>query len=575
MNMKLKIEVNNNTLFAEPGETILDVLNRNGMSVPTLCHMKGFLPTGSCRMCVVEVEGRRNLVTACSEPVTEGMRIKTHSSRVIESRKTIVELLLSNHPDDCLYCERNGSCELQKLSEDLNVRERRISGTKNKLNLDVSSPSIVRDPEKCILCGRCVRVCEEIEAVSAIEFVGRGSKTFIGTPFHHGLNLSTCVNCGQCIMVCPTGALKEKPHIAEIRDNLCNPNKVVIVQHGPSISVSLAEEFGFKPGQNIVGLMHAALRRIGFDYVFDTSFSADLTIMEEASELIQRVTTGGTLPMITSCCPGWIKYAEEFAHDFLPNLSTCKSPQQMMGAIVKNYFAEKEDIAPENIYSVSIMPCTAKKFEQQREEMTHNGISDVDAVLTTRELARMIRLYGIDIHSLEPELADSPLGTRSSAGKIFGSSGGVMEAAIRSAYYFITGKELVRFQVKDVRGLEGRKEARVQIGDLDVGVAVVSGLKNASLLLDELRNGRNDLHFIEIMACPGGCINGGGQPIGTTIEKVRARMATLYDIDEKDAIKVSHKNPYIIELYDRYLGKPLSQRSHDLLHTHYQKREVY
>lgn len=573
--MNLTIEVNNNTLAAQQGDTILDALNRHGMNVPTLCHMKGLIPTGSCRMCVVEVEGRRNLVPACSEPITDGMRIKTHSNRVVESRKTIVELLLSNHPDDCLYCERNGSCELQKLSEDLNVRERRISGNKNNYKLDVSSASLVRDPAKCILCGRCVRVCEEIEGVSAIDFVGRGSKTLINTSFNHGLNLSTCVNCGQCIMVCPTGALKEKPHITEIKENLGNPKKTVVVQYAPSITVSFAEEFGMKPGQNVIGLLNAALRRIGFDFVFDTSFSADLTIMEEASELVYRITTGGTLPMITSCCPGWVKYAEEFGHDIIPNLSSCKSPQQMMGAIIKSYFAQVEGLAPEDIYSVSIMPCTAKKFEQQREEMTQNGISDVDAVLTTRELVRLIRLFGIDINKLEPEIADSPLGTRSSAGKIFGASGGVMEAAIRTAHFLITGKEMVKFQVKGVRGLEGRKEASVKIGDLEVGVAVVSGLKNASVLLEEIRNGRNDIHFIEVMACPGGCINGGGQPIGTDEEAVKARMATLYDIDEKDAIKVSHKNPYIVELYDKFLGKPLGHKSHQLLHTHYQKREVF
>lgn len=572
--MNLTIEVNNNIITANPGDTILDALTQNGMSVPTLCHMKGLFPTGACRMCVVEVEGRKNLVTACSEPVADGMKIKTHSGRVIESRKTIVELLLSNHPDDCLYCERNGSCELQDLSEDLHIRERRVSGPKNKYKLDVSSASIVRDPAKCILCGRCVRVCEEIEGVSAIDFVGRGSKTFIDTSFSHGLNLSTCVNCGQCIMVCPTGALKEKDHITEIKDMLSDPEKTVVIQYAPSISVSLAEEFGLPSGQNMVGLMNAALRRMGFNFVFDTSFSADLTIMEEASELVQRVTTGGTLPMITSCCPGWVKYAEEFQHDMIDHLSTCKSPQQMMGAIIKSYFAETENIAPEKIYSVSVMPCTAKKFEQQREEMSHNGISDVDAVLTTRELARIIRLYGIDITKLEPELADSPLGTRSSAGKIFGTSGGVMEAAIRSAHYFITGKEMVKFQVKAVRGSQGRKEAKVLIGDLEVGVAVVSGLKNAEILMEEIRNGRKDIHFIEVMACPGGCINGGGQPIGTDEEAVKARMMSLYDIDEKDAIKVSHKNPYIKELYDKFLGKPLGHKSHHLLHTHYQKRFV-
>ncbi|MBU1368736.1 MAG: [FeFe] hydrogenase, group A [Bacteroidetes bacterium] len=572
--MNLTIEVNNNIITANQGDTILDALSQNGMTVPTLCHMKGLFPTGACRMCVVEVEGRRNLVTACSEPVLDGMKIKTHSARVIESRKTIVELLLSNHPDDCLYCERNGSCELQDLSEDLHIRERRISGQKNKYKLDVSSASIVRDPAKCILCGRCVRVCEEIEGVSAIEFVGRGSKTFIDTSFNHGLNLSTCVNCGQCIMVCPTGALKEKDHISEIKDMLAEPEKTVVVQYAPSISVSLAEEFGLPSGQNMIGLMNAALRRMGFNYVFDTSFSADLTIMEEASELVHRVQNGGKLPMITSCCPGWVKYAEEFQHDMIENLSSCKSPQQMMGAIIKSYFAETENIAPENIYSVSIMPCTAKKFEQQREEMIQNGISDVDAVLTTRELARMIRLYGIDITKMEPELADSPLGTRSSAGKIFGTSGGVMEAAIRSAHYFITGKEMVKFQVKGVRGLEGRKEAKVNIGEMEVGVVVVSGLKNAEILMEEIRNGRNDIHFIEVMACPGGCINGGGQPIGTDDEAIKARMLSLYDIDEKDAIKMSHKNPYIKELYDKFLGKPLGHKSHELLHTHYQKRDI-
>lgn len=572
--MELHIEVNNNVITANHGDTILDALNKHGMNVPTLCHLKGLLPTGSCRMCVVEVEGRKNLVTACSEPVLDGMNIQTHSARVIESRKTIVELLLSNHPDDCLYCERNGSCELQKLSEDLNVRERRISGKKNNYKLDVSSASLVRDPAKCILCGRCVRVCEEIEGVSAIEFVGRGSKTFIDTSFNHGLNVSTCVNCGQCIMVCPTGALKEKPHLVEIKSKLADPTKTVVIQYAPSITVSLAEEFGFKPGENVIGIMNAALRRIGFNYVFDTSFSADLTIMEEASELVQRITTGGTLPMITSCCPGWVKYAEQFQHDMLPHLSSCKSPQQMMGAIIKSYFAEIEGIDKADIYSVSIMPCTAKKFEQQREEMTQNGISDVDAVLTTRELVRLIRMHGIDIHKLNPELADSPLGTRSSAGKIFGVSGGVMEAAIRSAYFFITGKELLKFQVHGVRGLEGRKEAKINIENLEIGVAVVSGLKNAEILMNEIRKGRKDIHFIEVMACPGGCINGGGQPIGTNEDSIRARMKSLYEIDERDAIKVSHKNPYIVELYQKFLGKPLGHKSHELLHTHYQKREL-
>lgn len=572
--MKFNIEVNNKILEAQQGETILTVLNRNGMTVPTLCHMKDLFPSGACRMCVVEVEGYRNLITACSYPVSEGMKIKTHSPRVIKSRKTIVELLLSNHPDDCLYCERNKSCELQDLAAKLDVKERRISGNKNNYRLDLSSASIVRDPAKCILCGRCVRVCEEIEGVSAIDFVGRGSKTVIETAYCKGLNVSSCINCGQCIMVCPTGALHEKPHFGEIQTAFNDKNIKVIIQYAPSISISLAEEFGLPAGTNIIGKMNAALRKIGFDVVFDTTFAADLTIMEESAELIDRVQNGGKLPMFTSCCPGWVKYAEQFHPDMLDHVSTCKSPQQMMGAIIKSYYAEIENINPEKIYSVSIMPCTAKKFEQQRDEMTHKGITDVDAVLTTREIARLIRLYGIDIENIDPELADSPLGTRSTAGKIFGTSGGVMEAAIRTAYFKITGKELIQFKVNEVRGHESRKEAHLKIEDLDLGVAVVSGLEEAGKLVNEIRNGRTDIHFIEVMACPGGCINGGGQPLNTDEEALKARMKALYDLDEKESLKVSHKNPSIIEIYDKFLGKPLSHKSHELLHTHYSKRDV-
>jgi NADH-quinone oxidoreductase subunit G/NADP-reducing hydrogenase subunit HndD len=572
--MSFEIEINHKKVTAENSETILDVLNRNGIKVPTLCHMKDMFPSGACRMCVVELEENGKLVSSCSFPVNKGMRINTHSNKVIDARKTIVELLLSNHPDDCLYCVRNGNCELQGLSKELGVTERRIHGIKNNYNIDQSSPSIVRDPDKCILCGRCIRICEEVMGVSAIDFINRGSKTLIGTAFNSGLNTSSCINCGQCIMVCPTGALTEKNHFAEITEAMNDPSKTLVVQYAPAISVSLAEAFGMEPGKDINGLLNAALRKIGFSKVFDTTFSADLTIMEESTELIQRVTGGGELPMITSCCPGWVKYAEEFAADFLPNLSSCKSPQQMLGAIIKTYYAEQEGIEPGNIYSVSIMPCTAKKFEAQRNEMTHHGITDVDAVLTTRELVDFIRMHGVDIHKLEPELADSPMGFRSSAGKLFGASGGVMEAAIRTAYWKITGKELTSFIVPQVRGIEGRKETKITIGELELGVAVVSGLGNARILLDEIRAGRSDIHFIEVMACPGGCIAGGGQKIGAEKEAILARMKSLYDIDENESLKVSHRNPDIIDIYNNFLGEPCGHKSHELLHTSYTEREV-
>jgi NADH-quinone oxidoreductase subunit G/NADP-reducing hydrogenase subunit HndD len=572
--MDFTINVNNTKLEASHGETILDVLNRNGIKVPTLCHIKDVFPTGACRMCVVEDADTGKLVTSCSYPVAPDMNIRTHSDKVVESRKTIVELLLSNHPDDCLYCVRNKNCELQDLSEELHITQRRIKGKKNDFHMDMSSASIVRDTDKCILCGRCVHVCDEVIGVHAIEYVNRGSNSKIGTTFNEGLNTSSCVNCGQCIMVCPTGALTEKNHFAQIQEALNDPKKTVIVQYAPSISVTLAEEFGMESGLDINGVMNSALRKIGFDRVFDSSFSADLTIMEEGSELIDRIQNGGVLPMITSCCPGWVKYAEEFEEPLLPNLSSCKSPQQMMGAMIKSFYAEKIDVKPEDIFSVAIMPCTAKKFEAQREEMTQKGISDVDAVMTTREFARFIKMYGIDIKNIRPELTDSPLGFRSTAGKLFGASGGVMEAAIRTAHWAITGEEKVDFQIPELRGADGHKEAKIQIGDLTLGVAVVNGLENAKKLLKEVREGRDDIHFIEVMACPGGCVGGGGQPIAVSEEDIRNRMKALYAIDAKERIKMSHKNPEIQELYKSFLGKPLGEKSHHLLHTTYKKRDV-
>ena len=570
----ITIEVNGRPIQAEKNEMLLTALRRVGIRVPTLCQLDGLPPTGACRMCAVEVEGQRGLVPSCAFPVYDGMKVQTHSSRAVKARRTIIELLLANHPDDCLYCVRNGNCELQQLAEELGVRQRRFAGEKSRYYLDTSNPSITRDPAKCILCGKCVRVCEEVQGVAAIDFINRGSKAKVGTAFDEGLNVSTCINCGQCVVVCPTGALCEKSHINDVTEALSNPKKYCVVQHAPAVSVSLGEEFGIPAGNDVNGAMVSALRHLGFKKVFDTSFSADLTIMEEASELVHRITTGGKLPMMTSCSPGWIKFVETAYPDLIENLSTCKSPQQMMGAIIKAYFAQREGIDPKDIYSVSIMPCTAKKFEAGRPEMGHNGIPDIDAVLTTRELAKIIRMRGLDLKNLEPDTADTPFGERTSAGKIFGATGGVMEAALRTAYFMITGKELGELKVEAVRGFDKIKEAKININGTEVGIAVVSGVGNAAKLLDQVRAGRKDLHFIEVMTCPGGCVNGGGQPIGVKAEAVRSRMQALYTIDDCCAVRTSHHNAEVQKLYDEFLVKPLGEKSHHLLHTHYVPRET-
>jgi len=570
----ITIEVNGRSIAAEKGESLLTALRRAAIRVPTLCHIDGLTATGACRMCVVEVEGQRGLVPSCAFPVADGMKVRTHSPRALQARKTIIELLLANHPDDCLYCGRNGNCQLQQLAEELGVRQRRFAGDRTRHYIDTSSPSIVRDPAKCILCGKCVRVCEEIQHVAAIDFIGRGSKAKVGTAFDEGLNVSSCINCGQCITICPTGALTEQSQIKEVLDALHDPNKVVVVQHAPAVSVTLGEEFAMPPGADVMGAMTAALRRLGFDRVFDTGFTADLTIMEEGSELVQRLTSGGKLPMLTSCSPGWIKFVETYYPDFLDNLSTCKSPQQMMGAVIKSYFAEREGLDPSRIYSVSIMPCTAKKFEAGRPEMGRDGVADVDAVLTTRELARIIRMCGLNLREMPSDTADTPFGERTTAGKLFGATGGVMEAAIRTAYHLVTGKELGNLEVQAVRGLTGVKEAHVQVDGIELGVAVVSGLGNASRLLDQIRAGRNDLHFIEVMTCPGGCIGGGGQPIGANADAVRSRMQALYAIDAQETVRVSHHNEAVQRLYAEFLGKPLGEKSHHLLHTRYAPRGV-
>ena len=568
------IEANGQTIEARKGETILQSLKRAGINVPTICHMEGLLPSGTCRMCVVEVEGFGGLVPSCSHPVSEGMKIRTNTPIVMQTRKTIIDLLLSNHPDDCLYCARNGNCDLAKLAADNGIRERSYQGERNHRPKDISSPAIVRDPDKCILCGKCIRMCDEIQGVSAIDFIQRGSKAYVGTAFNQGLNVSSCINCGQCILVCPTAALSEHKYVNEVLQALADPEMMVVVQHAPAVSVTIAEEFGFDPGTDFDGTMVAALRRVGFDRVFDTSFTADLTIMEEGSELVHRVQNGGALPMFTSCSPGWVKFVEEFYPEFLPNVSTCKSPQQMMGAVIKSFFAQNENLDPKKIVSVSIMPCTAKKFECKRPEMGRDYVADVDYVLTTRELAELFRITGVDPALIEPETADTPFGERSSAGKLFGASGGVMEAALRSAVFLLTGEEMKDYKIQALRGMEGSKELRVQVGALDVGAAVVSSLGQARKLMDEIKAGRSDLHFIEVMTCPGGCINGGGQPLGADKAAIKARMAALYQIDSDDQLRVSHKNASVHRLYAEFLGKPLGHKSHELLHTHYEKREV-
>lgn len=570
----LSIQIDGKAATAREGETVLDALRRHGVEVPTLCHLADLTPTGACRLCVVEVEGQNGLVPSCSFLVAEGMKIRSRSPRVLEARRTIVQLLLADHPDDCLYCARSANCELHRLSHELGVDQRLYRGARNGRQKDISSPSLVRDPDKCILCGRCVRVCEEVQAVAAIDFVGRGSKAFIGTAFDRGMNVSSCINCGQCVVVCPTGALVEKSHVAEVLAAIADPDKFVVVQHAPAVSVTLAEEFGVAPGSDVDGKMVAALRRIGFDRVFDTSFTADLTIMEEGSELVHRIRTGGTLPMFTSCSPGWIKFVETFYPEFIPNLSTCKSPQQMMGALIKTFFAERQGLAAKDIVSVSIMPCTAKKFEAGRGEFGRQGLADVDHALTTRELGVLLRRCGVNLAAVEPEAADTPFGERTTAGKIFGASGGVMEAAVRSAHFLLTGAELDDLQIEPLRGDKQRKELAVAVGGLELKVAVVSGLAAARSLLEEIKAGRKDLHFIEVMTCPGGCVGGGGQPIGVDRSAVRARIAALYGIDSRERVRVSHANREVQRLYEEFLGEPLGHRSHELLHTQYGPREV-
>ncbi|MDR7867210.1 MAG: NADH-dependent [FeFe] hydrogenase, group A6 [Sporomusaceae bacterium] len=549
--------------------TVLEAALSVGIKVPTLCYHPELRPEGACRVCMVEVEGARSLVASCVYPVNEGMVVRTNTAAVREARQMVVELLLANHPPDCFSCQRNLNCELQSIAADLGIREIRFQGERKDLPLDANNPSLVRDQNKCILCGRCIRACSERQGVHVYSFVNRGFNTTVAPAFMTGLDEAPCTYCGQCATVCPTAAIVEKDDTDLVWAALSDPKKHVVVQTAPAVRVALGEALGMGPGSVVTGKMVAALRRLGFDRVFDTDFTADLTILEEGNEFIQRLTTGGKLPMITSCSPGWINFIELMYPDLLDHLSTAKSPQQMFGALAKTYYPEKQGIDPKDIVSVSIMPCTAKKAEAVRPEMKSSGYQDVDYVLTTRELGRMIREAGLSFDKLPEEEFDAPLGISTGAAVIFGATGGVMEAALRTVAEVVTGKELGCVDFKAVRGLTGIKEAVVPVGDLNVKVAVAHTLQNARTILDKIRAGEADYHFIEVMACPGGCIGGGGQPVPVCQETRQARVDAIYNCDSCMSLRKSHENPAVKELYDSWLGKPLGEKSHKLLHTHY------
>ena len=576
----ITIKINGMDVTAPAGSTILEAARLAHIEIPTLCYLKEINEIGACRMCVVEEKGAKTLVTACVYPINEGMEVWTNTPKVVESRKKTLQLLLSNHRKECLSCVRSGNCELQQLCRDLGVTdEHKYDGEMLESEIDTSAAHMIRDNSKCILCRRCVAVCEKVQGIGVIGANERGFKTYIGSAFDMGLGETSCVSCGQCIAVCPTGALREKDYIDEVLEAVADPEKYVCVQTAPAVRAALGEEFGYPMGTDVEGKMAAALRRIGFDKVFDTNFSADLTIMEEAHEFLDRVQNGGVLPMITSCSPGWIKYCEHYFPDMTENLSSCKSPQQMFGAVLKTYYAEKMGMDPKKIVSVSIMPCTAKKFEIGRPDQSAAGVPDVDYAMTTRELARMIKRLGIRFNELPDEGFDDPLGESTGAAVIFGATGGVMEAALRTAVETLTGEELPNPDFVDVRGTKGIKEASYNVAGMDVKVAVASGLGNARELLEKVKSGEADYHFIEIMGCPGGCVNGGGQPqvsgtVRNTVDVQGIRAKVLYDNDAAKAIRKSHENPSIKKVYEEYFGEPGSHKAHEVLHTTYVKRSV-
>ena len=576
----VNLKINGIDVTAPAGSTILEAAHIAGIKIPTLCFLKDINEIGACRMCVVEVKGARNLCAACVQPINEGMEVLTNTPALIESRKRTLQLILSNHDKKCLSCVRSGNCELQQMCQELGVDdENHYEGVTNHYELDTSAVHMVRDNNKCILCRRCSAVCAKVQGVGVIGANERGFATYIGSAFDMGLGETSCVNCGQCIAVCPTGALYEKDSTAAVIEAINDPTKHVVVEPAPAVRAALGEEFGYPMGTDVEGKMAAALRRLGFDKVFDTNFSADLTIMEEAHEFLDRVQNGGVLPLMTSCSPGWIKYCEHYYPDLIDNLSSCKSPQQMFGAVTKTYYAEKMGIDPKDIVCVSVMPCTAKKFELGRDDQNAAGVPDVDISITTRELARMIRKAGIDFRALPEEGFDNPLGEGTGAAVIFGATGGVMEAALRTAVETLTGEELASLDFTEVRGTDGIKEATYNVAGMDVNVAVASGLANAKFLMDKVRSGEANYHFIEIMGCPGGCVNGGGQPQVCAdvrnFEDIRAlRAKALYANDAAKAVRKSHENESVKKLYEEYLGTPGSHKAHEILHTTYVKRKI-
>ena len=585
----VNIKIDGKDYQVEQGINILKACQAAGIIIPTICYLEGISEEAACSICVVEVKNAKTLMRSCVTKVNEGMEIFTNTERVRKARKMNLELLLAGHPKDCFVCDRNQTCELRRIAYEMGIREVRFPKTvKLEMEIDSSSPSILRDPNKCILCRRCISVCEKVQSVSAIDTAKRGKLTKVTTFMDRGLGNVVCVNCGQCLLVCPTGALVENNEIAGVWKALADPKKFVVVETAPAVRASIGEEFGMAPGNLATGKMAASLRRLGFDRVFDTQFSADLTIMEEGHELIDRIKNKGVLPLITSCSPGWIKFAEHFYPKVLAHVSSCKSPQQMFGAVAKTYYAQKLNLDPRNMVVVSVMPCIAKKFEAKRPEMEsafefwkekmnlkdNEYFPDVDFVLTTREAARMIKEAGIDFVNLADENFDEPLGVSTGAAVIFGATGGVMEAALRTAYEVLTGKTLEKIDFEGMRGLQGIKTAEVDIDGLKIKVAVANSLSNARVLLEEIQAGRSPYAFIEIMTCPGGCIGGGGQPIPTDTAVRQKRMEAIYREDRNKPLRKSHQNPAVAELYKEFLGAPLGEKSHLLLHTHYHERAM-